>query len=246
MHTSHDEPQLHGTPTGLGRYQDYLAEFVYGGIDGSITTFAVVAGSAGAGLDSSIILILGFANLLADGFSMSVGSYLSHQAERDAYEKNRQIEYDEVDQLPEQERDEIREIYRGKGFEGELLEKVVEVITADRDRWVNVMMKEELEMIPSNKPALGMALATFVAFVIVGFIPLLVYVLDYAFTIEIARRFEISSGLTLIAFALIGFFKSRVNEKRAWRGVLETVLLGVTAAVVAYAVGHLLEHWLAG
>ena len=99
--------------------QEYLGEFVYGGIDGSVTTFAVVAGSAGAGLPGSVIIILGFANLIADGFSMSVGSYLSKKSEMQNYEKHKKIEYWEVENIPEKEKEEIREIYREKGFEGE-------------------------------------------------------------------------------------------------------------------------------
>ncbi|MEQ9022461.1 MAG: VIT1/CCC1 transporter family protein, partial [Pseudomonadales bacterium] len=85
----------------MSRIQAYLGEFVYGGIDGSVTTFAVVAGSAGANLESSIVIILGFANLIADGFAMSVGSYLSTKSEKENYEKHKAIEYWEVDNLPE-------------------------------------------------------------------------------------------------------------------------------------------------
>ncbi|MEO1655508.1 MAG: VIT1/CCC1 transporter family protein, partial [Bacteroidota bacterium] len=142
------EPVIHKQNHHFARFQDYLGEFVYGGIDGSVTTFAVVAGAAGANLPSSVVIILGFANLIADGFAMSIGSYLSTKSEKDNYEKHRKIEYWEVANWPDKEREEIREIYQAKGFEGELLEKVVETITADKDRWVDVMMKEELEMIP--------------------------------------------------------------------------------------------------
>src|SRR5690606_10546627 len=101
--TQHNE--IHSTnKNGLfNRFQNYLGEFVYGGIDGSVTTFAVVAGTVGAGLDSTIILILGFANLFADGFSMSVGSYLSSKSEIDNYNKHKKIEYWEVDNIPDTE-----------------------------------------------------------------------------------------------------------------------------------------------
>ena len=105
------EDQIHGESAVFRRIQDYLGEFVYGGIDGSVTTFAVVAGSAGANLESSIIIILGFANLIADGFAMSVGSYLSTKSEKQNYQKHQAIEYWEVDHLPDAEREEIREIY---------------------------------------------------------------------------------------------------------------------------------------
>ncbi|MDP5172401.1 MAG: VIT1/CCC1 transporter family protein, partial [Bacteroidia bacterium] len=118
MRIDHDHRE--GVIHGYIPFQEYLGEFVYGGIDGSVTTFAVVAGAAGADLSLGVILILGFANLIADGFSMSVGAYLSTKSERDNYEKHRKIEYAEVETIPEIEKEEVRDIYRAKGFEGEL------------------------------------------------------------------------------------------------------------------------------
>lgn len=235
------EDKLHGSDSVYSRFQEYLGEFVYGGIDGSVTTFAVVAGASGAGLDSSIVIILGFANLFADGFSMSVGAYLSTKSERDTYEKHKRIEYWEVENMAEQERKEVRDIFREKGFEGELLDKVVSVITADKDRWVETMMKNELEMIPSNKNPLAVGAMTFCSFIIVGFIPLLVYVLDYFSGIGNANTFLYASTLTFIAFVFIGFLKSYVNETSRIKGIVETVLLGAIAAGVAYWVGDFLE-----
>ena len=166
MSQEHNENKIHGVTNNgfLNRFQDYLGEFVYGGIDGSVTTFAVVAGAVGASLDSSIIIILGFANLFADGFSMSVGSYLSSKSEIDNFKKHQKIEYWEVENIPEAEREEIRDIYREKGFEGELLEQVVEVITSDKDRWVDVMMKDELSMMETNKSPFAMGAVTFISF----------------------------------------------------------------------------------
>ncbi len=237
----HDEDRLHGNHLAFSRFQDYLGEFVYGGIDGSVTTFAVVAGAAGADLSSAVVLILGFANLFADGFAMSVGAYLSTKSEQQNYDKHRAVEYWEVDNLPEMERDEIREIYAAKGFEGELLDRVVEVITADRDRWVEVMMKEELGMIKEAKSPFAIGLVTFLSFVFVGFIPLLVYVWDYLGTFT-GDLFRASALLTFAGFAGIGYLKSYVTQTSRWKGVLETVLLGALAAAVAYYVGDVLEH----
>ena len=235
------EAEFHGKNSFLSKYHEYLGEFVYGGIDGSVTTFAVVAGSVGANLDTSVIIILGFANLLADGFSMSVGSYLSSKSENQHYKKHEQVEYWEVDNIPEQEREEVREIYRKKGFEGELLEQVVEVITADRDRWVDVMMKEELEMMPESKSPFLNAIFTYVSFILVGLVPLLTYVIDYIMEVELGNLFLIACILTSAAFVVIGFLKSYITESSKVRGVLETLVLGGIAAVVAYFVGDVLE-----
>ena len=222
-------------------FQNYLGEFVYGGIDGSVTTFAVVAGSTGAELSSAVVLILGFANLLADGFAMSVGAYLSTKSEQQNFEKHRQIEYWEVENLPEVETEEIREIYRQKGFEGELLEKVVQVITADKDRWVDVMMKEELEMLKEQKSPFAIGGVTYLSFVLIGLIPLVIYVWDYLFDYT-GNLFWTACLLTSLAFIFIGFLKSYVTQTGRIKGILETLLLGAIAAAVAYFVGDILEQ----
>jgi len=239
--SSHQEDQMHKEGQfWLGGLNRYLGEFVYGGIDGSVTTFAVVAGATGAGLSSQVIIILGFANLLADGFAMGVGSYLSHKSEQQNYEKHKQIEYWEVDNLPDKERDEIREIYRNKGFEGELLEQIVTTITADKDRWVDVMMKEELEMMQETRSPLAMGTVTFFSFLLIGLVPITVYVFDYL-NPSSAPLFVISSSMTAIAFLLIGWLKTFVTRSSAFKGMTETLFLGGAAAAVSYWVGDWLE-----
>ncbi|MBK7408878.1 MAG: VIT1/CCC1 transporter family protein [Saprospirales bacterium] len=239
----HEEPHAQQEHPLLSRFRNYLGEFVYGGIDGSVTTFAVVSGAVGAGLDSSIIIILGFANLFADGFSMSVGAYLSKKSERDNFRRHRAQEYWEVDNIPDKEEEEIREIFRGKGFEGALLEQVVQVITADRDRWVEVMMKEELEMIEEVKAPIAIGAVTFASFLTVGFIPLLVYVWDYLGSFP-GDLFIWSSILTSLAFVFIGFLKTYITETSRIVGMLETFTLGAIAAGVSYFVGDFLQKLL--
>ena len=107
-----------------------IEEFVYGATDGAVTTFAVVAGVVGAGLSPSIILILGFANLFADGFSMAIGNYLGSKSQKEYIEKKRRREEWEIDNLVEQEKQEIKDIYTQKGFKAELLDEIVSVITS--------------------------------------------------------------------------------------------------------------------
>jgi vacuolar iron transporter family protein len=140
--------------------KSYLPQFVYGGIDGIVTTFAVVAGAAGANLDTKIIIVLGFANLLADGFSMSVGSFLSKQAELD-------LKGEEIKSQP---------LYDG--------------------------------------------IATFISFNLVGLIPLLLFILPFAKDLENNQKFIFSSILTLIAFAIIGYFKSKISNRGFFKGIL--------------------------
>jgi vacuolar iron transporter family protein len=235
-----NENNLHSQSTTLGSIQNYLREFVYGGIDGAVTTFAVVAGAVGANLDPAIIIILGFANLFADGFSMSVGAYLSAKTEKEHYKKHKNIEYWEIDNIPEMERKEVEDIYREKGFQGKLLQDVVDVIVSDKDRWVDEMMKNELELIPDSKSPFKIGLATLISFIVIGFIPLMVYVYDY---FEEAK-FDVfiwTSIFTGIAFILIGWLKSFVNQTNILKSIFETLILGIVAALVAFYVGDFLE-----
>ena len=227
-----------------GRYhklEPYLGEFVYGGMDGCVTTFAVVAGSVGAGLDSSVIIILGFANLLADGFAMSVGAYLSSKTQKDNFDKYRAQTALNMESVQELEKEEIRSIYAQKGFEGKLLNQVVEVITRDKDRWLDVKMKEGLQMNRPVKSPLWIGGVTYISFILIGLIPLVVFVLDYLEPMDM-NLFVTSSVLTAIGFLIIGWLKAFVNQTRILKGISETVGLGALAAVVAYFVGDFLEH----
>lgn len=237
---AHNEAAAHNL---FSKFQEYLGQFVYGGIDGCVTTFAVVSGAVGANLDSSIIIILGFANLLADGFSMSVGAYLSAKSERDSYDKHKRTEYYEIENYPEIEKEEVREIYRAKGFEGELLEQVVAVITKDKDRWADDMMANELQLIKDGKSPLTIGVVTYVSFLLIGLIPLSVYVWDYIIGFP-GNVFLWACILTFTGFGVIGFLKSYVTGVNRWRGILETVVLGVLAAGVAFIVGDVLERWI--
>lgn len=236
------ENTLHQSTSKFGKLQEYLREFVYGGIDGAVTTFAVVAGGYGANLDPGILIILGFANLLADGFSMSVGAYLSAKSERDNFDKHESIEYWEVENLPEVEREEVAEIYRKKGFKGELLDQIVDHICSDKELWVAEMMKDELGMMRETKSPFKIGLATLISFILVGLIPLLVYLWNFFFPMEIDTFFW-TSVLTGMAFMIVGWLKGIVNQTSTLRSILETVALGLLAAVVAYYVGDVLESF---
>lgn len=236
------EETQHLPSSNFGKLQEYLREFVYGGIDGAVTTFAVVAGGFGANLEPGILIILGFANLLADGFSMSVGAYLSAKSEKDNFDKHEKIEYWEIENLPEIEREEIADIYREKGFKGELLDKIVDHICSDKELWVAEMMKDELGMMRDSKSPFKIGLATLVSFILVGLIPLLVYLWNFFFPSEI-NTFFWTSVLTGLAFLIVGWLKGIVNQTSTLRSILETVSLGLLAAVVAFYVGDVLEQF---
>jgi VIT1/CCC1 family predicted Fe2+/Mn2+ transporter len=219
----------------------YLHDFIYGAIDGTVTTFAVVSGVAGADLGASVVIILGGANLIADGFSMAVSNYLGARAERQQRELARHEEERHIRLVPEGEREEIRQIFAAKGFAGEDLERVVEVITSDPERWADTMMSEELGY-GSNPPnELRAAATTFVAFLTVGFLPLAAFVYDLVVPGGLEGAFVWSAVLTGVAFFAVGSLKSRFVEQLWWRSGLETLAVGGVAAVLAYAVGALLK-----
>jgi VIT1/CCC1 family predicted Fe2+/Mn2+ transporter len=239
------ENKYHKTDQFLFFSKEYIAEFVYGGIDGAITTFAVVAGATGAHLSVSVVIILGLANLIADGFSMSVGNYFSRKAEIDSFNRHVAVEYWEIENLREKEIEEIREIYQKKGFEGVLLEQVVEKICSNKDVWVDTMMKEELEMtIDSTKSPLNSASVTFLSFVTIGFIPLMSYLFKDVLNLTNDSLFLFSCILTSIGLMIVGAMKSVVNEKSLIRGIFETLLLGGLAAGLSYFVGDVLKQYL--
>jgi len=219
----------------------YLRDFVYGAIDGAVTTFAVVAGVVGAGLSDSVIIILGFANLLADGFSMAASNFLGARSEQQRRARARRGEEQHLEVIPEGEREEVRQILAAKGFEGEDLDRAVGVITSDRAVWLETMMSEELGFGPDTTDPRRAAGATFLAFVVVGFLPLAVFVVDALTPGEIAASFTWSAVMTAGAFFAVGSLKSRFVDQSAWRSGLETTAIGGAAAVLAYGVGLLLE-----
>lgn len=213
----------------------YIRDWIYGGIDGAVTTFAVVSGVAGAELSPLVVLILGFANLVADGFSMAASNYLGTRAEQDDYRRLEEIEYRHIEKFPEGEREEIRQIYLEKGFTGEELEKAVDLITAEKERWVKTMLTEEYGLPAEIRSPWKAAAATFSAFAICGLIPLLPYLFG------MQNSFGISSALTGATFFLIGSVKSRWSTASWVRSGLETFLVGALAAILAYVVGMLLK-----
>jgi VIT1/CCC1 family predicted Fe2+/Mn2+ transporter len=230
----------HSKNSLMQKFEKYLPEVVYGSIDGLVTTFAVVAGSVGADLTINIILILGMSNLLADGLSMSIGSYLSRKSEQDNYKKHLSIEAWEIENMPETERQEVIDIFKAKGFTGQELQMVVDRITSNKQVWLDTMMKDELGLTPEKKSPYRSGISTFCSFVIAGGIPLIAYVLAYSGDLGI-NPFYLSSAVTLLAFILIGYIKTYVTRIGLVRSLTETLILGATAATAAYFLGDYLE-----
>ncbi len=224
-----------------GASSQYLGDMVYGGLDGIITTFAVVSGVAGAQLSPNIVLIMGLANLFADGFSMATGAYLSSKSEKEYYQRERQREAWEVEHFPEGERTELFEMYRSQGYSEENARKLVEIKTQNKEQWVDTMMLEELQMLEDTTQPLVSARATLASFVIAGSVPLLVYLLGLLTPIPQTVSFPISLGLSGLALFGLGAAKVLVTGLKPLRSGLEMLLVGGLAAGVAYVVGALLK-----
>jgi len=224
-----------------GSSHQYIGDMVYGGLDGIVTTFAVVSGVAGAGLGAGVVLILGLANLFADGLSMATGAFLSSKSENEYYERERARERWEVEHFPEGERLELLEIYQTKGYSQEDAEALVRIHSQEPKLWVDEMMVQELGMLPDERKPIYSALATFGAFLIAGSVPLLVYLAGLFATVPGDWPFVASLVLSALALFGLGAAKVLITERNWLRSGLEMLVVGGLAAGVAYLVGYLLQ-----
>lgn len=220
--------------------EEYLSEFVYGGIDGIVTTFAVVAASAAAGLQTGVILVLGFANLLADAISMGVSAYLAERSEVDQYRKQRRHVVATLEKGIKKTSSIIKKHLKKYGFSGKKLDEATKTVEKSKHA-TDFIMKEEhgLAEEPSNAGLVGFV--TFVSFIVVGIIPILAYLIDFITEGSGEGLFFQTSVLAAIAFAGIGWLKSKVAHSPVFGSVAETLILGAIAAGAAYATGAYLE-----
>lgn len=221
-----------------GQSPSVIRDAVLGGIDGCVTTFAVVAGAVGASLQESVIIILGFANLLADGFSMAAGNYLGAKSVNEEVGKAMSEENQHIERIPEGEKEEIRQIFSAKGFEGDLLERIVAVVVGNRKLWIETMVTDELGLRPGDSRPFRAAWATFIAFCFAGAVPITIFIIP---GLSSSDRFIWSCFATATTFFLIGFLKGRVLRRSSWKSGLETLMLGGAAAGLSYLVGFLLR-----
>lgn len=211
----------------------YLKDTVYGAIDGAVTTFAIVAGVVGADLSTRVIIALGIANVLADGFSMAAANYSGTKAELDRLHRLRAIEARHIREVPDGERAELREILRLKGLDGDVLEDATDAIARDETAWINMMLVDEYGLSPADPTPIRAGLATFIAFLLAGMVPLIPWILGAQ------EAFGWAITMTGLTFFAVGTAKSRWSLAPWWRSGLETLAIGGVAAAIAYFVGTL-------
>jgi DNA damage-binding protein 1 len=226
---------------------EYLKSIIFGGMDGVITTFAVVAGAAGGNLGPDIVLIMGFSNLLADGLSMGLGDFISSKAEEDFVVAEHARETWEFENYPEGEKAEMVELYEERGYNNEDATNLVEILTRNKETFINTMMVEELGMMPpdpESSPAKH-GLVTFFSFLVNGLIPLLTFVIASIVTsstgepIDFMYLFGLTCLLTGLNMFGLGAVSSIFTIDPWWKAGCFTLLNGAIAAGASYLVGFI-------
>lgn len=214
-----------------------LSDIILGGQDGLVNVLGIVLGVAAATADAWVVIVAGLAATFAESISMAAVAYTSTLADADFYESEREREYRHIQEVPVLEKAEIRDIYAKKGFKGELLEKIVSTITANKDIWVAVMMAEELQLTPVNrKHALRSAFIVGISAIVGSLIPLAPF-----FFLPIQTSMILSVIIAAVVLFLVGAYKARIYVGTPAKSGLEMAVIGTLSALVGYAVGLLLK-----
>jgi predicted membrane protein (TIGR00267 family) len=228
LYHRHDDPH---------RYTNSLADVILGGQDGLVNVLGIILGIAAATNDPRIVMVAGLAATFAESVSMAAVAYTSTLAETAHYESERAREHRHVRLVPAVEREEVRAIYRDKGFEGELLEQIIDKITEDEDIWVGVMMAEEHQLTPtSRRDAFRSAVVVGFAAVIGSLIPLMPFVF-----LDVRTSIWSSLVLSSLTLFVVGFYKARTTVGHPGKSGAEMAVIGIVSAVLGYLVGLLLK-----
>lgn len=228
---------LHHTYHDPHRGSSSLSDIILGGQDGIVNVLGVILGLAAASSDSRIVIVGGLAATFAESISMAAVAYTSTLADADFYESEREREYRHIQDVPKVEKDEIRQIYRSKGFSGDLLERIVDTITANKDVWVAVMMAEEHQLTPvDRRRALRSAIIVGISAIIGSLIPILPF-----FFLPISVSMIVAILITAIVLFIVGVYKARIYVGNPGKSGLEMAVIGTVSALVGYLVGVLLK-----
>lgn len=224
----------HGDPH---RRASWLSDIILGGQDGLVNVLGVILGIAAATQDNYLVLVAGLAATFAESVSMAAVAYTSTRADADFYESEREREFRHIEEVPNLEVGEIRKIYAEKGFSGELLDRIVETITSNKDVWVAVMMAEEHRLSPTDRrQALRSGLVVGLAAIAGSLIPLLPFLF-----LPVGASMLASVLLAALVLFIFGAYKARVTVGNPGKSGLELALIGTVSALVGYLVGLVLK-----
>lgn len=233
----HSKDLDHHNHTDPHKQASAISDIILGGQDGLVNVLGIILGVAAATGDAYIVLVAGLAATFAESVSMGAVAYTSTVADADYYESEREREYRHIKEVPNLEKEEIRSIYANKGFDGEMLNKIIDTITANQDVWVAVMMAEEHQLQPVNRRhALRSAIIVGVAAVIGSLIPLIPFMF-----VPISAAMVISISLSAFVLFTVGVVKARMTVGHPGKSGIEMAAIGITSALVGYAVGVLLK-----
>ena len=225
-------------------FSEYFKEMVYGGVDGIVTTFAVISGFSGAALSSdmttqlsfAVVLLFGLANLFADAISMGLGNFLSVRSEKDKYQIMRDKEKFLLQNDPTTEREETVEIMLAKGFSREDANTLTDIYSKNEDYWLDFMMANEYDLSdPRGENPVLTGFITFASFLVFGSVPILPFI--FLGDASAAIAFQVSTAGTLWALALLGLLKWKMVGTSLVRSLSEIVLVGSVAASIAFLIG---------
>ncbi len=211
-----------------------IRSVVLGFNDGLVTTLAIVIGITSVITQNSLIVLIGIAEMLAGAISMALGNYISMKSQIDFYKSEIRREKKEIEEMPAAEKAEIEEIYEKKGFRGNLLKQIVKHITADKKRWLDIMMKEELELSGKFENPIKSAILIFVAFIVASLIPIIPF-----FVLPISEAVPMAVAASVIFLFVSGTVKSKFTKINWLRSGLEVLTIGLVATLAVYAIGSL-------
>jgi len=206
--------------------------------DGLISTFTLLVGIATATLTggNSIVILTGIAAMVSGAISMGLGEYISSKSEYNYVKNEMKKEEAEIELFPEEEKQEVKDIFINMGLEGDILDACVENITKRKDIWLNFLIKNELELEVSDKPLIG-AIITFLAFIFGSLLPQLPYFLNLGFV-----SLYISSILSMCSLFVVGALKTKITGESFIKSGLEMVIIGLIAFIASYGIGLLFEQ----
>ncbi len=230
LHHDHVEKHLKSSET--------ITDIVIGMSDGLTVPFALAAGLSGAVKDVHLIVIAGIAEIAAGSIAMGLGGYLAGKTEQEHYASELKREYDEIEELPHVEREEVRVFFEGLGLSRHLQEEATEELIKDKDRWANFMMKHELGLEePDPKRATKSAFNIGASYIVGGMIPLS----PYFFVEDGITGLKYSAIVTLACLFVFGFFKSKLTGTPPLKGALKVAIIGALAAGCAFGIAKLIE-----